>query len=130
MTKKRIFVACSDESLRIALLLLIDHVPGMAVIGITDRLPNLLSQLWATDPDVLLLEWELPIKEIEELLSDICNLSHRPIIIVLSSKPEEQGKITTAGADYFIPKDTPPDMLIPILKQSPLSTIKISDPNP
>ena len=115
MTKKRIFVACSDERLRIALLLLLDHQSGMAVIGITDRLPNLLSQLWATQPDVLLLEWELPIKEIEELISDIRNLPHPPIITVLSSKPEEQEKITAAGADHFIPEDAPPDMLIPIL---------------
>jgi DNA-binding NarL/FixJ family response regulator len=115
MIKKRIFLACSDERLRIALILLLDHEPGMAVIGITDRLPNLLSQLWATQPDVLLLEWELPIKEIEELISDIHNHPHPPIIILLSSKPEEEEKIIAVGADHFISKDAPPDMLIPIL---------------
>ncbi len=90
----------------------------MAVIGITDRLPNLLSQLWATKPDAVLLEWELPFKEMEELLSDIHNLAHRPMIILLSSKPEEEEKIIAAGADFFIPKDSPPDRLVPILRQS------------
>jgi DNA-binding response OmpR family regulator len=118
MAKKRIFVACKDERLRIALLLLLDHESGMGVIGITDQLPNLLSQLWATEPDALLLEWELPLKEIEHLLTDIHNLPHTPMIILLSSKLEEEEKILAAGADYFIPKDAPPDELIPILNQS------------
>jgi DNA-binding NarL/FixJ family response regulator len=130
MAKKRIFVACSDERLRIAVLLLLDHVPGMAVIGITDRIPNLLSQLWATQPDVLLLEWDLPFNEIEDLLSDIHNLNRRPMIIFISGKPEEEEKLIAAGADYFISKDAPPDMLIPILKQDPTSTVKISNTNP
>jgi DNA-binding NarL/FixJ family response regulator len=122
MTKKRIFIACSDERLRIALLLLLDHQRGMAVIGITDRLPNLLSQLCATQPDVLLLEWELPINEIKDLISDINNLPHRTMIIVLSSKPEEKGKIIAAGADYFIPMDAPPDDLLPIINNSLITT--------
>ncbi len=121
MIKKRIFVACSDERLRIALLLLLDHQSGMAVIGITDRLPNLLSQLWATQPDVLLLEWELPIEEMEELISDIRNLPHPPIIILLSGKQEEE-KITAAGADYFIPMDAPADDLLPIINNSLITT--------
>jgi DNA-binding NarL/FixJ family response regulator len=127
MAKKRIFVACSDEGLRIAMLLLLDHEPGLAVIGITDRIPNLLSQLWATQPDVLLLEWELPFNEIEDLISDIHNLNRRPMIIYLSGKPEEEEKLIAAGADYFISKDAPPDMLIPILNQNPFSTEKISN---
>jgi DNA-binding NarL/FixJ family response regulator len=122
MIKKRIFVACSDERLRIALLLLLDHQSGMSVIGITDRLPNLLSQLWATQPDVLLLEWELPTNEIIDLLSDIRNLPHRSMIIVLSSKPEEERKIIAAGADYFIPMDAPADDLLPIINNSLITT--------
>jgi DNA-binding NarL/FixJ family response regulator len=122
MTKKRIFVACSDARLKIALLLLLDHEPGMAVMGMTDRLTGLLIQLEATQPDILLLEWELPIKEIEELLSDIHNLPHRPMITVLSNKPEEKGRIIAAGADHFIPKDAPPDDLLPILHDSLITT--------
>ena len=115
MTKKRIFVACSDERLRIALLLLIDHEPGMTVVGITDRLPNLLSQLWATQPDILLLDWELALADIEELIADIRNLPHRPMITVLSGKPEDEEKIIAAGTDHFILKDAPPDDLLPII---------------
>ena len=122
MTKKRIFVACIDKRLRLALVVFLDQQQGMAVVGITDRLPNLLSQLWATQPDVLLLEWELPVNEIIDLLSDIRNLPHRSMIIVLSSKPEEERKIIAAGADYFIPMDAPPDDLLPIINGSLITT--------
>ena len=64
MTKIRIFLACSDERLRIAMLLLLDQEPGMVVVGITDRLSGLLTQLEATQPDVLLLSWEIPFQTI------------------------------------------------------------------
>jgi hypothetical protein len=43
MTKLRIFIAFADEKLRIAMLLLLDHEPGMVVVGIPDRLPGLVT---------------------------------------------------------------------------------------
>ncbi len=45
MTKMRIFIACADERLRIAMLLLLENEPGIFVVGITDRLKGLLVQL-------------------------------------------------------------------------------------
>ena len=115
MKKLRIFVAFADERLRIAMLLLLDQEPCMFVVGITDRLSGLLIQLEASQPDVLLLEWELPFQSMAELLTNIHNLGCPPKIIILSSKPEEKERIIAAGADHFIVKDAPPDELIPIL---------------
>ena len=115
MTKIRIFIACADERLRIAMLLLLEQEPGIFVVGITDRLPGLLVHLEASQPDVLLLEWELSFKSMAKLLSDIHNLEYPPKIVLLSSRPEEKEKITAAGADHFISKDAPPDELLPFL---------------
>jgi DNA-binding NarL/FixJ family response regulator len=120
MTKIRIFVACSDERLRIAMLLLLDQEPGMVVVGITDRLSGLLTQLEATQPDVLLLSWEIPFQTIADLLVNIRKLGRSLKIIFLSGRPGEEEKIIEAGADYFISKDAPPDKLLPILKQNSL----------
>jgi DNA-binding NarL/FixJ family response regulator len=130
MAKKRIFVACSDERLRIALLLLLDHEPGMVVVGITDRLPGLLIQLETTQADVVLLEWGIPVYEMKDLLTDITHLKQPPKIILFSNKKEEENALIAAGANSFISKDAPPDMLIPIIKQDPLSTVKVSNLNP
>jgi DNA-binding NarL/FixJ family response regulator len=117
MIKLRIFVACSDERLRIAMLLLLDQEPGMGVVGITDRLPGLLLHLEASQPDVLLFEWELSAQSLKDLMADIHKLGKSPKIIFLSSRPEEEENIIAAGADYFICENTPPDKLLKILRQ-------------
>ncbi len=115
MGKKRVFVACSDERLRIALLLRLQVEPGLAVVGITDRLTSLLPQLEAADAEVLLLEWDLPGQSIADLLSSIRGLRNPPKIISFS-KPEEKEQILAAGADHFICMNSPPDGLPLIIK--------------
>ncbi len=112
----RIFIACANGRLRIALLLFLDHEPGMTVVGLSDRLPGLLAQLEGAVPDVLLLDWDLTIQQGVTLLSDIHNLEFPPKIIVLSDKPQEEEAIMSAGGDYFLPKNAPPDMLLPTLE--------------
>ena len=92
----------------------------MVVVGITDRLSGLLTQLEATQPDVLLLSWEIPFQTIADLLVNIRKLGRSLKIIFLSGRPGEEEKIIEAGADYFISKDAPPDKLLPILKQNSL----------
>lgn len=99
------------------MLLLLDLQPGMVVVGITDRLSGLLLQLDASQPDVLLLEWELPFPVMADLLAKIHMLGHPPEVILFSNKPEEEEVLKAAGADHFIVKNAPPDDLIPILNQ-------------
>lgn len=115
MTKLRIFIACADERLRLALLLFLEQEPGIFVVGIIDRLPGLLIHLEAAQPDVLLMQWDIPIQSLEDLFADIHNMECPPKVILLSNKPEEREKILSAGADHFIAKDAPPDELLPIL---------------
>jgi DNA-binding NarL/FixJ family response regulator len=121
MTKLRIFIAFADEKLRIAMLLLLDHEPGMIVVGIPDRLPGLVTQLDASQPDVLLLEWSIPINSMKELIDDISHLSPSPQVILLSSIPEEKEAVLAAGVDHFILKNAPPDELLLILNRIRLS---------
>jgi DNA-binding NarL/FixJ family response regulator len=117
----RIFVACPDMRLRTALFQFLEREHGMNVVGLSDRLPGLFSQLEGSQPDVLLLDWELSAQPIEELLTKFHNLESRPEVIILSARPNEKEKIMAAGADHFIPKDAPPDELLPILNRIRLS---------
>ena len=116
MKKLRIFLACADERLRIALFLLLDDEPGMVVVGITDRLPGLLPQLEASQTDVVLLDWDLPFQSMADLLKDIKNLESPPEVIYLSNRLEDKTMMLAAGADHFITKNSPPDELLPALK--------------
>ena len=111
----RIFIACADERLRLALLLLLDHQPGMDVVGLSDRMPGLLTQLEGSQPDVLLLNWEQPVQSIVDLLTKFNDLECQPRVVVLSTDPQIRESVLAAGADFFICKDAPPDMLLSAL---------------
>jgi DNA-binding NarL/FixJ family response regulator len=124
--KKRIFIACVNERLRSAVLLRLDGEPGMVVVGITDRLPGLVTQVEITQPDVLVLEWELPYESMAGLFSEIHKLKSPPQILLLSGKPEDEQMMLAAGADYFIAKNAPPDSLFAILHME--QTPKIENP--
>jgi DNA-binding NarL/FixJ family response regulator len=121
MGSLRIFIACPDDKLRLALLMFVDHEPGMIAVGIADRLTGLVAQLEGSKPDVLLLDWILPDQSMADLIRDLHKLVRRPKIIVFCTKPENKETIMAAGADYFIGKDSPPDELIPILNDIRLS---------
>jgi DNA-binding response OmpR family regulator len=117
MNKNRIFLACLDERLRIALLLLLETVPGVVVVGFTDRLQNLLAQIEASEADVLILEWELAAHDFRDLLVRVRKLDYSPKVIYFSGRLEERQQVLESGADYVIFKNAPPDELIPILDQ-------------
>ena len=117
MNRKRIFIACADDRLRIALLLHLENVPGMVVVGITDRIQNLLPQLEASEACILLLEWQLTPQAMAELLEKIHQLPHPPQVIYFASDQEEEQQIRAAGANYVILKSAPPDELVPIINR-------------
>ena len=116
MKPMRIFLAYADDRLKVALLMLLDHQPGMVVAGISDRLPGLLTQVQASQPDVLLLEWDASLQLIADRITNIHNLARPPVIIFLSSSAKQKETIMAAGADYFVMKNTPPDELLSIMK--------------
>ena len=125
MNKKRIFIACADERLRIALLLHLENVPGIALVGFTDRLKSLLPQLEASQADVLLLEWQLTPQAMIDLLAKIHSLPQSPKVVYFSGGLEEEQQIRGAGIDYVILKNAPPDELLPILNQIDLQSTNI-----
>lgn len=125
MNKKRIFIACADERLRIALVIFLEGEPGLTVVGFTDRLESLLPQMEAAQAEILLLEWHLPEDTLKDLLSKIHHLSSQYKVIFFARDLDESEKITAAGADYVILKNTPPDELLPILKKIDMQSTNI-----
>ena len=113
----RIFIASADKSSRMALQLLLESEPGMAVIGIADRTEGLLTLVQASQPKVLLLDYELARQTTVVLISDLLHLEQPPKIIVLSVNPLVKATTLAAGADGFIGKDGPADALLPMLRE-------------
>ena len=100
----RIFLASSDEMLRLALLLYLNNEPGMAVVGMADRSEGLIIQVEASNSELLLLDHELTREATAGLISDLNNLECPPRIIVLSLNPGMEGAIMEAGANGFVSK--------------------------
>lgn len=119
----RIFIASADKMFRLALQLLLEDEPGMAVIGISDRADDLLTQVEAAHAEMLLLDWEFAKQAMIDLIKDLQHLKHPPQIIALSINPQVKDTALAAGASAFISKEVPPDDLLPILRKIRLSNI-------
>ena len=88
---------------------------GLDVVGETYDSEELLVQIKATRPDVVLLDWELPGGPAAELLATVRALDVRPKVIVLGSDPAQQRAALAAGADYFTSKADPPKRLATVI---------------
>ena len=112
----QIFVAESNEDLRVGLQMILHRDAGLHVIGMAVQAEGLLAQLEALQAEVLILDWHLSGASMPELVGDICQLESPPKIIALSVKPEEEGQALSAGADVFVNKNRPPDELLEALR--------------
>jgi DNA-binding response OmpR family regulator len=60
----------------------------------------------------VLLDWELPGRPAAALLFALHGLDYHPRIIVLSTRPESEPDALAAGADAFVWKGDPPEILL------------------
>jgi len=111
----RVLLADSHCQVRWALRTAIHEEPGWAVTGEVSRGEQCLSRVLALKPDLILLEWDLPGRPADQLLSALHALPARPRIIVLGSRPELRETALAAGADEFVCTAEPPEQLLDVL---------------
>jgi DNA-binding NarL/FixJ family response regulator len=109
--RMRILVADCESKVRFALRTLLSRQPGIEVIGEVDAAEELVSQVSATQPDLVLLHWRLPgaTPDLLPALRRVCPSLH---VIVLSARPEMVHEALAAGAEAFVCKMDPPDRLL------------------
>ena len=112
----RIFIAEADKGVRLALQMLLHHEAGMYVTGIAVQTKGLVDQIAASEPDVLLLDWDLPGQPMPDLLADLYKLEPRPMLAVMGVQPEVEHPALAAGADIFVGKSVPPTRLLALLR--------------
>lgn len=113
----RIFIAEPDRISRLGLQMILDHEPGMQVVGIGVQAEGLEEQAQAARPDVILLDWPLAAPSPAKLFGRLRETASQPSFIVFHVRPEIRPEVMASGADYFICKDAPPDQLLAILQQ-------------
>ena len=117
MSQLRIFLGDPDRDGRLGLQMLLEHEPGMRIVGISVRSEGLVGQVGAAQPDVLLLDWQLIASAPREYIRNLHSIETQPQIIVNDVRSETRQDAEAAGADDFFSKDSPPDQLLMILNE-------------
>ena len=108
----RILVADSQSRVRFALSSLLEEQSGQVVVGEAADCQELLAQVEAACPDLVLLDWDLPGMAGADLcaaLQSICPGLH---VIALSSRPEVEQEALAARVRAFVSKAGPPEPLL------------------
>lgn len=108
----RILVVANQASVRLALCALLEQQNGWQVVGEVDSAENLMPQIENTNPDLVLLNWNLPELDAEQLVPVLREKYTNISVIVLSSRPELCSKALAAGANVFVSKADPPERLL------------------
>jgi DNA-binding NarL/FixJ family response regulator len=114
---KRVLLAGSDPGLQSALVLLLKHKLGILDICVTGDAGQVGERLAGFQPDVLLLDWELPGLDIAAVRDAIQRARTRPVVIVMSIQPENETCALANGADAFLNKHAPGETVLNFLRR-------------
>jgi len=108
----RILIA--DQSLRVrqALSVFMKEQPGWEIVASAEDAAGVLLNVAKYNPDVLLLDWDLPGLDLDELLRAVHRLDGPLLVVALSARPELKPNIIGRGADYFVSKVDAPYQLV------------------
>jgi DNA-binding NarL/FixJ family response regulator len=110
-----VLLADDQAEVRSALRFLLEQESGMRVVGEAAEAQAVLAQDTAIEPDLVLLDWELPGTQATDLLFALRSRCGRTIVIALSGRPEARREALDAGVDAFVSKGDPPEYLLAIL---------------
>ena len=118
----RILLADAHKEVRAALFLLLGEERGYSVIGEASDVGGLLRLAEEMQPDVVLLDWELPGDCVKSsgfegisVLDHLRKVIPRADVIAMSVRPEQSERATSAGATAFVSKGEPAECLLKVL---------------
>ena len=117
MSQLKIFIADANRDSRLGLQMLLDHQPGMRIVGVSVGSEGLVGQVGAAQPDVVLLEWQIIASAPADYIKNLHSIESQPQIIVLHFRSGTRREAEDADADCFVSKDSPPDQLLRILNE-------------
>ena len=110
--KARVLIVDDQPQVRSALRLLLREELGVTVVGEAGDLEQALELACVKQPDLVLLDWELPTQDGATALVGLRAAYPGLAVIALSSRPEARQLALAAGADAFVSKGDPPERLV------------------
>jgi DNA-binding NarL/FixJ family response regulator len=108
----RVLLADSQSRVRFALSSLLEEQSGLVVVGEATDCQEVLAQVEAACPDLVLIDWDLPGMARVDLLAALQRICPGLYVIALSSRSEVEQEALTAGAQAFVSKAGPPEPLL------------------
>ena len=104
----RVFVADDSPPVRERILSLLEGIPGVQVVGHAEDAIAARLLITALQPDVVILDINMPGGSGIEVLHDIKQEAPSPTVIMLTnySQPQYRERCLEAGADYFFDKSS------------------------
>jgi DNA-binding NarL/FixJ family response regulator len=118
VTPMKVLIADDQPRVRTAMRVLLDMAPQVRIIGEALNAKDLLAVTEATQPDLVLLDWELPGMLADAALAQIRRLHPGLVVIALSARPEARRAALAAGTDAFVSKLEAPDRLLRIIQHN------------
>jgi len=112
----RVFIADSQLEVRSAFRLLLLDL-NMQVVGDAADWPTALTQVAGTQPDMLVVDWEM-IPTDSSLLEMRATCPAAVVIVLVSHLDARQQAARSAGADSFISKGETPDRVAERLRDA------------
>ena len=123
----RVLLADDQKHVRAALQALLKHELDVSVAGEAGEAENLLAQIRAIHPDLVLLDWELPGLAAIGSVPTLRTICPDLMIIALSVRSETGQEALSAGADAFISKVDPPERLLATLHDMDRNRAAVGD---
>ncbi len=112
----RILLADDQSRVRAALRILLERQPALKIVGEAIDAEELLAQVQASCPDLILLDWELPGWNGNGAVKRLRLGRPGLAIIALSGRPEARQAAMAAGVNAFVSKIDPPEYLLAALQ--------------
>lgn len=108
----KIILADDQSKVRSALRFLLEQVSNWQVAAEVETADELFSQIEATRPDIILLDWELPGINGKKSVARLKACCGHVQIVALSSHINARKDALEADVDVFISKTDPPDRIL------------------
>ncbi len=118
----RIVLATSDNDLQIAIQLILSEEPGLKIIGSASDSEGFIALINSTHPDLALVDWDLPGCNIKDLIHKVKSIETKTkLSLIVLGKSRTKHAAVQAGADDYLVKGDPPDLLLDAFRQLKIS---------
>jgi DNA-binding NarL/FixJ family response regulator len=114
----RILLAVAQRDVRLALQLCLDEEPGTLIVGTASEAASLLALLQTAQPDVVVLDWDLPGHPPARLLAEAKRRDMAPHVVVIAAHAHAREEALSAGADAFVQTGGLPDRLLATVRDA------------